>query len=137
MRNKVNRVILDTNLWINFLITKDFSKLDYLIFSKDCVVLFSKELMDEFIDVANRPKFRRFFTTNDLEDILETIDEYAHFVKVSTEVLACRDIKDNFLLSLSVDGGADYLLTIDKDLLELKTFGRTKIVTLIDFLKLY
>jgi predicted nucleic acid-binding protein len=33
MRNKAHRIILDTNLWISFLITKDFSKLDELIFS--------------------------------------------------------------------------------------------------------
>jgi predicted nucleic acid-binding protein len=34
MQNKPGRVILDTNLWISFLITKDYSKLDEIIFSK-------------------------------------------------------------------------------------------------------
>ncbi len=34
MRNKISRVIIDTNLWISFLITKDYSKLDDLIFFK-------------------------------------------------------------------------------------------------------
>jgi len=34
MRNKANRIIIDTNLWISFLITKDFSKLDEIIFSR-------------------------------------------------------------------------------------------------------
>jgi len=35
MRNKVNRIIIDTNLWISFLITKEFSKLDEIIFSRE------------------------------------------------------------------------------------------------------
>ena len=73
-----------------------------------------KELLDEFLEVASRPKLRRFFSTSDIEEFLETIDEYASFVKVHTKVEVCRDPKDNFLLSLSVDGKADFLLTATK-----------------------
>lgn len=136
MQNKVSRIILDTNLWISFLITKDFSKLDELIFSKRSIIVFSKELLDEFLEVVSRPKFRRFFTRADIEDILETIDEYADFVTVETKVNICKDPKDNFLLSLSIDGNVDFLLTGDKDLLELNKFGETKMITISNFLQL-
>ena len=61
MPDKTNRIIIDTNLWISFLITKDFLKLDDLLFSKKVVLVFSQELLDEFLEVARRPKFRRFF----------------------------------------------------------------------------
>lgn len=135
MPNKVNRIILDTNLWISFLITKDFSKLDELIFSRQTVLLFSNELLDEFIEVARRPKFRRWFSQTDIERILETISEYANFIIIETETNACSDPKDNFLLSLSVDGNADFLITGDRDLLGLHKFGKTKIVTLTKFLE--
>jgi predicted nucleic acid-binding protein len=37
------------------------------------------------------------------------------------------------LLSLAVDGKADYLLTGDKDLLVLKQIGSTKIKTISEF----
>ena len=134
MRNKVSRIIIDTNLWISFLITKDFTKLDEIIFSRQGILIFSQELLDEFLEVARRPKFRRFFSSADIEEILETIDEYADFVKIETQIEACRDPKDNFLLSLSVDGHADFLLTGDKDLLDLAKFGETTIVTIADFL---
>lgn len=97
--------------------------------------MFSQELLDEFLEVARRPKFRRFFSTSDIEEILETIEEYAEFVKVQTKIEVCRDTKDNFLLSLSVDGNADILLTGDKDLLDLNNFGETKIITISSFLK--
>lgn len=135
MQKKVSRIIIDTNLWVSFLITKDFTKLDEIIFSKQGILVFSQELLDEFIEVARRPKFRRFFSDSDIEEILETIEEYADFVKVQTPVNVCRDPKDNFLLSLAVDGNADILLTGDKDLLDLTKFGETIISTISDFLK--
>ena len=135
MQNKVSRIIIDTNLWISFLITKDFTKLDEIIFSRNGILVFSQELLDEFMEVARRPKFRRFFSPAEIEEILGTIDEYADFVKVQTKIEVCRDPKDNFLLSLAVDGNADFLLTGDKDLLDMTKFGETAIVTISDFLQ--
>jgi putative PIN family toxin of toxin-antitoxin system len=131
---KVCRIIIDTNLWISFLITRDFSKLDDIVFSRQGIVIFSQELVDEFLEVARRPKFRRFFSNADIEDLLETIHEYAEFVKVQTKIEVCRDHKDNFFLSLSVDGNANFLLTGDKDLLVLTKFGETTILTIAEFL---
>jgi uncharacterized protein len=135
MQKKVSRVIIDTNLWIRFLITKDFTKLDEIIFSRHSILVFSQELLDEFLEVAKRPRFRRFFSASDIEEILETIEEYADFVKVQTKIEVCRDPKDNFLLSLSVDSNAGFLLTGDKDLLDLKKFGETTIITISEFLQ--
>jgi len=135
MKKKVKRIIIDTNLWISFLITKDFTKLDEIIFSRQAILVFSQELLDEFLEVAKRPKFRRFFSASDIEEILETIDEYADFIKVKTKIEVCRDPKDNFLLSLSVDGNVNFLLTGDIDLLDLNKFGETTIITISDFLK--
>lgn len=137
MRNKVFRIVIDTNLWISFLITKDFSKLDEIIFFKRGILVFSEELLDEFLEVCKRPKFNRFFSKSDIEKVLVTIDEYADFVIVETETTACRDAKDNFLLSLIADGNVDFLLTGDSDLLELKKFKGANIITIADFLKLY
>ncbi len=70
------RVIIDTNLWISFLISKDYSKLDEILFTKKATLVFSQELLDEFITVVRRPKFRRFFSPSDIEDVIETIEEY-------------------------------------------------------------
>jgi putative PIN family toxin of toxin-antitoxin system len=52
MRNKPERIILDTNLWISFLISKDLAKLDKILFSGKCRLVFSEELMQEFLQVA-------------------------------------------------------------------------------------
>ena len=135
MQNLRSKIVLDTNLWISFLISKDFSKLDEIIFSKKAVLIFSQELLDEFLEVVQRPKLRRYFLNEDLETLLETIDEYAEFVMVTSDVGACRDKKDNFLLSLCKDGRVDFLLTGDKDLLILNPFGQTKIISISSFIE--
>lgn len=134
MQKKV-KIIIDTNLWISFLITKDFAKLDEILISQKGILIFSKELLDEFLEVARRPKFRRFFSSSDIEELLETIDEFAVFIKVQTKIEVCRDPKDNFLLSLAIDGEADFLLTGDNDLLDLTKFGNTSIINISNFLK--
>jgi uncharacterized protein len=136
MQNKISRIIIDTNLWISFLITKDFTKLDKIIFSGQGILVFSKELLDEFLEVAQRPKFKKYFSQTNIEDILETIEEFADFVTVKTKVELCRDPKDNFLLSLSIDGNANFLITGDDDLLDLVSFGETNIMTISNFLLL-
>lgn len=127
------RLILDTNLWISFLISSKYENLDELLFNQKCKLLFSQELLEEFVAVAKRPKLRKYISRDELEGILETIDEVAEFVNVTSEISECRDPKDNFLLSLAVDGKADYLLTGDKDLLVLKKFGETEIRTISEF----
>ena len=124
------RIVLDTNLWISFLITKDLSKLDNRIFTGETILIFSQELLHEFITVVSRPKFKKYFSQEEIIEILDIIDQQAIFVEVTSEIKKCRDEKDNFLLSLAVDGNADFLITGDQDLLELKEIEKTQIVTL-------
>ena len=65
------------------------------------------------------------------------MQQRAIFVNVTTPLQNwCRDVKDNYLLALSKDADADYLITGDKDLLVLKQFENTLIVTLPQFLEI-
>jgi len=134
MKNK--RIILDTNLWISFLISKNLSKLDPLINAGEIKLLFSKESIEEFVDVVERPKFKRFFSIKDIEKTLNLFDQFGELIVVKSKVNICRDEKDNFLLNLCIDGKADYLITGDKDLLILKKIERTKILTIKQILDL-
>ena len=130
-----DRVIIDTNLWISFLISKDYSKFDKIISEKQVTLLYSQDLIDEFIEVAQRPKFKKYFTTEDLQALLLSMSSRATFIEVASTVDTCSDSKDNFLLALAKDGKASHLITGDKDLLILKIFGRTKILTLTQYLR--
>ena len=134
MKNK--KIILDTNLWISFLISKKFSQIDKLIENKKITLIFSDELIEEFVDVVRLPKFEKYFSKSDVEKLLECFDQYGELIKVKSDVNICRDEKDNFLLNLSIDSKADYLITGDNDLLVLKQIEKTKIITFTDFIQL-
>lgn len=129
MPKATDRIIIDTNLWISYLLTKD-PKLDRLIADNLTTLLFSEDLITEFIEVARRPKFKKYFNKRDLEDLLLTISTKAIFIEVLTLVDFSPDPKDNFLLALAKDGNATHLITGDKELLSLKKFGKTRIVTI-------
>jgi len=133
MQTSYKTVIIDTNLWISYLISKDFVWIDNLILDRNYRLIFSQELIDEFLDVAQRPKFKKYFSKQDLEKLIKLFDTYGYYFKVVSNIELCRDSKDNFLLSLAKDSKADYLLTGDADLLDLKKFGKTRIFTATEF----
>lgn len=134
MRSK--KVILDTNLWISFLISHKLNILDDLIEKKKVTLIFSTELIEEFIVVAKRPKFKGFFSDSDIEELLRLFKDYGKLIKIKSDLKECRDLKDNFLLNLAVDGKSDFLITGDKDLLILKKIKKTQIVSMRDFLEI-
>lgn len=133
MKNK--RIILDTNLWISFLISKNFTEIDNLILTSGFTLLFSNESLEEFIEVVKRPKFKKFFSKRDVEKLLILFDQYAELILIESNTHICRDPKDNFLLNLAIDGKADFLITGDKDLLVIGKISGTQIITFQDFLK--
>ena len=133
MASKFLKVIIDTNLWISFLITKSHSQIDNLLINKKIRIVFSEELLTEFFDVIQRPKLNKYFSPNDIKELLDVFDFYGDLVEVKSRIEQCRDPKDNFLLSLAVDSKADYLLTGDNDLLEIGQIGKTKIQTITEF----
>ena len=133
MRSKT--IILDTNLWISFLISKKFSSIDNLIENKKLTLIFSEELIAEFLEVVSRPKFKKYFSKGDIKKILDSFEQYGKLIEVTSKVSICRDEKDNFLLNLSIDSKADYLITGDNDLLILEKIDQTTIVSCADFIK--
>ncbi|MCB0683402.1 MAG: putative toxin-antitoxin system toxin component, PIN family [Saprospiraceae bacterium] len=124
---------MDTNLWISYLISSRLLAIDRLLEEKKIVLLFSPESLQEFIEVVRRPKFEKFFSEEDVKELLILFDHFGELVKVESEVEVCRDPNDNFLLSLAKDGQADFLITGDKDLLVIQEFEGTRIVTFKEF----
>jgi putative PIN family toxin of toxin-antitoxin system len=134
MPKKKSRIVIDTNIWISFLLMKDYTLFDRIVSNPYSTLIFSAKLLEEFIEVASRPKFKRYFSTNDLEELLFQMREHGEFINVTSSTNICRDPKDNFLLSLSKDGKASHLITGDKDLLDLIRVGKTQIVTMKKYL---
>ena len=136
MPKRIKRVIIDTNLWISFLITNNLNILSELFLFERFQIIFSDELFNEFLDVARRPKFKKYFDEKSVQLLIQNISEKLEFIEVASAITICRDLKDNFILALSIDGNADYIVTGDKDLLSLNGFKGKKIITINEFIKI-
>jgi putative PIN family toxin of toxin-antitoxin system len=123
------RVVIDTNIWISFLIGKALGGLSEALIAERITILFSEELFAELIEVLQRPKFKKYFSSTAIEELIALLYDKVEWIEITSHFEDCRDKKDNFLLDLSVYGRADYLVTGDEDLLILNPFHSVKIVS--------
>jgi putative PIN family toxin of toxin-antitoxin system len=127
------KVVIDTNIWISYLLGGLLQRIDEKILSKEIKAVVSDETLKELSEVLSRPRFKNIFTAERIKELFSLLDSYAIVVSPSQKVSACRDEKDNFLLEVALEGKADYLIRGDEDLLVLNVFHNTKIVRPKDF----
>ncbi|MBD2543598.1 putative toxin-antitoxin system toxin component, PIN family [Planktothricoides raciborskii] len=135
LKNQQIKVIIDTNLWISFLIGKELANLKELIVSQTVQVVFCEQITEEINRVTQRPKLQKYFSADKVKELLELLAVIGVSIEIRSEVSLCRDAKDNFLLALAKDSQANFLITGDADLLTLGSFAGTKIITYQDFLE--
>jgi putative PIN family toxin of toxin-antitoxin system len=129
------KVVIDTNIWISFLLGKSFGDLFGLLEKNKIQVLSSHRQMEELLSVIDRPKFKRHFDLADEDFLLHFLERETQNTEIKKQYDACRDKKDNFILDIAVNGGADIIVTGDKDLLALNPFEGIEIVTFQEFAK--
>ncbi|MBA7530017.1 hypothetical protein ES705_22220 [subsurface metagenome] len=127
------KIVIDTNLWISFLIGKILKGLKDSIFDKRITILTSDEHLEELFSVLKRPKFKKYFTHEDIEKLSYLLDKTGVVVEIQDKVEVCRDRKDNFLIDIAINGGADFIITGDDDLLVLNPFRGISIVKVKEF----
>ena len=130
---KSSKVIFDTNVWISFLIGKRLQILRNYIATKQIVILLSEQLLLELQMVTKRPKLKKYFSEQRVEELLTFLRIVGEIHQTESNNHLSRDPKDNFLLDLAEAAKADFLVTGDKDLLILNPFRETQILTPADF----
>lgn len=131
------RVVLDTNALISALLFGGRSGLLRDLWKSGRIIpLVSKETFAEFRKVLSYPKFK--LSQREIRSILnEEILPFVEAVESVEQVTGvCRDPHDDMFLAAAAGGGAEYLVSGDQDLLVLENFGKTRIVTVTEFLSL-
>lgn len=132
------RIVLDTNIWISFLIGHRLSEIRTIVTDERFEIFVCPQLMGEILDVANRDKIRRYVSSDDISDLLQIIRAFCHSVEIEVDADSeIRDPKDLYLLSLAETVDAIYIVSGDADLTTLGKHGNTKIITLAEFKNLY
>ncbi len=125
------KVVVDTNVFISgILFGGNPEKVLEQIRNQIILLCISPSIAVEIITKIKK------FTQDDLvlKSLQSTITKNVLLVKPAKKVNICRDPKDNMYLEAVWESQADYLITGDKDLLTLKAFKKTKIVTPKEFL---
>jgi len=123
------KVILDTSIFISAYLSHDKDKSPNKIITLwqegDFILIVTPSLLRELILVLKRKKVKELSIINLIENIAEKaiMKEGVY----QTNYLDNIDSKDNIFLSACYESKADYLVSLDKHLLNLKHFHNTLI----------
>lgn len=128
------RAVIDTNIFIAAILK-----------SKTCLAIFeaikeekfqlvtSEDMLNELVTSSARAQFD--FSEKERKEMYDVVRETAELFVPAEEVTDCRDPKDNMVLECALSGKADFIVTRDRDLLSLRKFKHTRILTPHKFIK--
>ena len=130
------RIVLDTNALVSRLLTPDSipgQAVRKAVEEGD--ILMSESTFFELADVLGRKKFDAYISIQDREEFLRMLGRIVEMVTILHTVHDCRDVKDNQILEVAVNGQAQVIVTGDEDLLVLHPFRDIPILKPADYLR--
>ena len=97
-------------------------------------LLASDATLEELVDVLSRSKFDPYITAAERQQFIRLLGRIAEPVIISHAIRICRDPRDDKILEVAVNGGADLIVTGDADLLVLNPFQGIPIIAPADYL---
>ena len=129
------KIVVDTNVLISgiFFGGKP-EKVLKLCFKKEITAYVTDEIVTEYRRVVRemQQQARRKFSASSLENFILN----AEIIVNKEEIEVCRDHDDDKFIECAVSANALYIVSGDKDLLDLEKYANVKILTASEFLKL-
>jgi putative PIN family toxin of toxin-antitoxin system len=127
------KVVFDSNIFVSSLVIpgSQAEKAILKIIEANHTLIISKEIINEVLAVLAR-KFSR-----DREALSRSavyLSNLASMVRTTKRIRVLKDEPDNRILECAVAGGADMIVTGDKEMLRLKQFEGIKIISLKEYL---
>ena len=129
------RIVLDTNVLVSAFISKlghSAKILDLVSMFEEIQLILSAPILIEFKDVLSREEVKpRFnYSSHDIESFAQAIKDISAIVKVKSNFKVIEeDPKDDIVLNTAYDGKAEYIVSGDRHLQDLKRFKGIKIVS--------
>jgi putative PIN family toxin of toxin-antitoxin system len=127
------RVVFDSNIYISALTLPggQAEKALFKILDGADTLLISKPILDEVLSILAR-KFSH--DRDELSQAAVTLTEMAEVVKPGHAITILADDPDNRILECAEEGDADYIVTGDKAMLNLKQHRGVRIIPLREYL---
>jgi hypothetical protein len=128
------RIALDTNVLVSAFISKRGQParlLDILLTFPEIQLVSSNSILEELRDVLSREevKERFHYSTRDIKSFVRAVRSVSVVVKIKSNFkVIAGDPKDDVVLNTAHDAKADYIVSGDHHLRELKGFKGIKIV---------
>jgi putative PIN family toxin of toxin-antitoxin system len=127
-----NKTVFDVNIWLSYFISGKSEKIIDMIENNDVFFYRSVELMSEFVDVINRPKFTKYFSKGTKEFII-FLEQVTELFLTQTIFNLCLDPKDNYLFDLAYQSHSDFLVSGDKKVLAVPVNQSLRLLSLSSF----
>jgi uncharacterized protein len=124
------RVVIDTSSLVSYVLTQGEIMSQVIAHWRSGAfrLLSSPATRLELTDVLNRPSIKQLAATS-LDELPLGLTRFSHHVPENLDIAgACRDPKDDKFLPCAVEGGANYLVSNDRDLLDMRYFQDVAIV---------
>lgn len=134
----IGRVVLDTNILVSALLFKgDLARIVDLWKKGKIIPVLSRETFAEFKAVLEYPKFS--LTRQEIKVIIEEeFLPYFEVIEITEDVEGiCRDTDDDKFIACAVSASADFIVTGDKDLLDMGKYKSVKIISASVLLKMF
>ena len=130
------KATFDANIWYSAVRGGIIShKLPLILNNFNVKILTCQHTLNEFDDIMERPKAQKDLSPQRILEIRKIILAFTEVTPLISPIeIISRDPNDDYLLTFSKDYNLDYLVTGDKDLLVLKNYGRTQILTFAEFI---
>jgi putative PIN family toxin of toxin-antitoxin system len=129
-------IVIDTNVWISAFHFGGVTGTPFLAVNKsatDDTIATCREFEEELVSTL---RFTCNWSDARIENLLSDVLKRSIRVQIHGSLHLCRDPGDDKFLECAQRTRADLLITGDKDLLSLRTHGRTRILTPAAYLKL-
>ena len=132
----MRRVVLDVNVLVSGLAFPGVCRSILNSFEGDqFTFVLSPALLEDFLRTIEKPKLKKWITTEMLDEMISLIHMKALVVEPKIKVRACRDSDDDAVLECALSARAVIIVTGDHDLLSMKTFKGVSILSPRDFSK--
>lgn len=136
------RVVLDTNVLISaaFRIRNSIpDKIYQALKSQEFTLITSPQILEEIEEVINREEIikRTRMSLKERKQFMQNLIDIAFIVSGNIDVQVVKaDPEDDKFIGTALEGRADYIVSGDKPLLNIKEYQSIKVVSPIDFVEI-
>ena len=139
---RVNRFVLDANIWVSYLITETEQKLIDIVVDNDLTVFRCDELLVEIARVLTYPRLKKY--NIDIPYALRVVRKATAPYELTYPIKRYipTDIDDDYLIALALQTSAGFITSGDKNILSEKAtlekkFKKLKILTKAEFEQMF